>query len=64
MGLRATPRFDVRKHLDTGMWEIALVLGAKMRKADAQVILKQMEGNLNAQAVLDRLNEGIIGRRY
>jgi hypothetical protein len=46
------------------MWEIALILGAKIRKADAQAIAKQMEGNLNAQEILDKLNEGIPERKY
>jgi len=46
------------------MWEVVLVLGAKMRKVDARALLHQMENNVSAQDVLDQLNEGIIERHY
>jgi hypothetical protein len=64
MGLRKTPCFDVVRNPQTGTWDIVLVLGTKLVKKEAQAIAKQMEGNANAQEVLDRLNEGIPGRKY
>jgi hypothetical protein len=65
MGLRDKPQWTLRKNPQTGHWEVALIVAAKMIKKDATAILEEVKAKGQvAQDYLNLLLEGVDGRRY
>ncbi len=65
MGLRDKPQWTLRKNPETGQWEVALVVAAKLIKKDAAAILAEVKVKMPAaQDLLDRVLDGVDGRRY